>query len=295
MSEQRHETHPSWDQKLDRRLDMPLQYDVVATNVRLRSELYKYRKDGGLSAHDEAIEWLAENLQGHEIILDIGCADGKTLADLRARTNHYSLLAGLDIYDQFKPARLDEEEPIKFVISDGSELGIKDESVDVVLALSVMYHLQPEKALGEFRRILKPGGRIIATTSGQDNKKRHRVFEKAATKLLNSAYSFDVKPPPIFSAPCNAEKLAELLPNNFTDILHVPHPGIINIDDEQKLEAYMGSLQTMSHACNPPIAGSLWKAALNEVARPVITQEISQNNSFEDFIDHHIFIARKPD
>ena len=52
------------------------------------------------------------------------------------------------------------------IIGDAHDLRqIPDSSFDVVLCTEVLEHLHtPEKALGEFRRVLKPGGLLLLTT-----------------------------------------------------------------------------------------------------------------------------------
>ena len=52
------------------------------------------------------------------------------------------------------------------MLADGQCLPLRDDSVDVALAAWVLYHL-PDKAaaLSEIRRVLRPGGRLIASTN----------------------------------------------------------------------------------------------------------------------------------
>jgi SAM-dependent methyltransferase len=51
------------------------------------------------------------------------------------------------------------------VIGDAQALGIADASVDLVLCTEVLEHLpEPQKAIDEFERVLKPGGTLLLTT-----------------------------------------------------------------------------------------------------------------------------------
>jgi SAM-dependent methyltransferase len=42
---------------------------------------------------------------------------------------------------------------------------LPDASVDVVLATWMLYHVDKRRALAEYKRVLRPGGRLIATTN----------------------------------------------------------------------------------------------------------------------------------
>ena len=55
---------------------------------------------------------------------------------------------------------------VRSVISEESLLPLKDDSVDVIIMLEVFEHLyrRPNQAFREFRRVLRPGGKIIIST-----------------------------------------------------------------------------------------------------------------------------------
>ncbi|PSP50814.1 hypothetical protein BRC67_08750 [Halobacteriales archaeon QH_3_68_24] len=48
-------------------------------------------------------------------------------------------------------------------------LPVADDSVDAVFANHMLYHVDRDAALPEIRRVLRPGGRLYATTNGEDN------------------------------------------------------------------------------------------------------------------------------
>jgi SAM-dependent methyltransferase len=58
---------------------------------------------------------------------------------------------------------------VRFVLGSADDTGLADESVDVVLLLSVLEHTtDPEGVLAEIARVLRPGGRLALTTDTFD-------------------------------------------------------------------------------------------------------------------------------
>jgi ubiquinone/menaquinone biosynthesis C-methylase UbiE len=92
----------------------------------------------------------------HGRLLDVGCGT-KPWRDVFAPhvndhigVDHEQTLHGLERVD---------------VISDAYDVPLDDESVDTILLTEVLEHLErPSDALAESRRLLTPGGHVIATT-----------------------------------------------------------------------------------------------------------------------------------
>jgi SAM-dependent methyltransferase len=60
----------------------------------------------------------------------------------------------------------------KFEIIDAQSIPYPDESLDIVIANHMLYHVPDRpKALAEIHRVLKPGGMLIATTVGKNHLK----------------------------------------------------------------------------------------------------------------------------
>jgi len=109
-------------------------------------------------------------------VLDVGCGAGETLRRLEGMGDP----VGVDI----------SEEAVRYCrrrgcgkVSrvDGIELPFQKGEFDLVLSLDVLEHIADEKrALAEYRRVIKPGGRLILTVpayrwlwSGHDNDNQH--------------------------------------------------------------------------------------------------------------------------
>ena len=67
----------------------------------------------------------------------------------------------------------------EFAVVDAQELPYPDESFDAVLANHMLYHVPDRpKALGEIRRVLGPGGRVYATTIGEEHMFELRLLQR---------------------------------------------------------------------------------------------------------------------
>jgi SAM-dependent methyltransferase len=91
-------------------------------------------------------------------ILEIGCSSGQFMLQLRQQG--YENVVGIDISE---PAvRLCQESGLPATVMDAQRLDFPDGSFDLITASDVLEHLRDEnEALQEWRRVLKPGGRLV--------------------------------------------------------------------------------------------------------------------------------------
>jgi len=100
----------------------------------------------------------------NKVVLDVGCGAAYGTEMLR-KEGQAKLVVGLDI--NLKQAI--NTFGLTLVHGDALELPFKDESFDVVTVFEVIEHLDdPQKALGEVRRVLKPGGIALISTPRRD-------------------------------------------------------------------------------------------------------------------------------
>ena len=110
-------------------------------------------------------EVLLPNLGIGQDLIEIGPGAGRWTAVLQSRARTLTLVdispACLDICrQQFVGAA-----NMRYVLSSGSNLvGVPDESIDFIWSFDVFVHISPvdtEGYLREFRRVLRPGGRVV--------------------------------------------------------------------------------------------------------------------------------------
>ena len=94
--------------------------------------------------------------------LEIGCGTGLLT---REASKKGSILCALDVSPHLiESARLKITEKNTFFFqSNAYDLGFKSNSFDIVFGMSVLHHLEIDKSLREFRRVLKPGGKMVFT------------------------------------------------------------------------------------------------------------------------------------
>lgn len=108
-------------------------------------------------------------VQPGEVVLDMACGTGD-LTQAFARRSPASLVIGGDFTHAMlelaahKRARLDPRtaDRVRYIEADAMALPIADAAVDVVsIAFGIRNVQEPDRAIAEFRRVLKPGGRVV--------------------------------------------------------------------------------------------------------------------------------------
>ncbi|RZI77174.1 MAG: class I SAM-dependent methyltransferase [Variovorax sp.] len=138
----------------------------------------------------------AAALQPGERVLDVACGTGcVTLAAARAVGSGGRVL-GVDLSGAMvdtarQQAALQALPCVTFERMDAEQLALPDAGVDVVLcALGLMYMPDPERALREMRRVLRPGGRLVAAVWGE----RARCGWAAIFELVDAEVASEVCP-----------------------------------------------------------------------------------------------------
>ena len=113
-------------------------------------------------------------------------------------------------------------------------LPVADDSVDAVFANHMLYHVDRDAALPEIRRVLRSGGRLYATTNGEDNLAELRGMITAVS---------DFVPPSArkFSLESGGEQLAA----HFAGVKRYERDSALRVPAVEPLVAYAGSLSAV--------------------------------------------------
>ena len=130
----------------------------------------------------EAAKRLLERLDGLRFqpraILEVGCADGRQCQALKQRFPG-ARVVGLD----FSPGMLNRarsgrgwwKKRYELIQGDGARLPLADGCMDLVYAnLSLSWIPEPERALAELRRVLRPDGLVLVSLFGPDTLREWR-------------------------------------------------------------------------------------------------------------------------
>lgn len=144
-------------------------------------------------------------------VLEIGCNEGYLVFELKQLFSKdvYLNFTGIDLnpeYIDFANARRNffKEEHCMFMLMDAAELRFQDEQFDIIICGSMIEHLEnPESALKEIKRVLKPNGVAIITTPN-GNGGLFNALCTAATSLFIFPKNNNVSPRELITAPSGA-------------------------------------------------------------------------------------------
>ena len=162
MSE-REETGPAWDaQRLtdphvvaDKRRRVRAMFSAIASSYDLNNRLHSFGRDQAWRRRAVA---MAETRPGDRVA-DIACGTGD-LAVLFAEAG--CAVVGIDFTYAMLPLAAAKASGPVWVNGDAQALPLADASVDVLsIAFGLRNVADPSAAMAEFRRVLRPGGRLI--------------------------------------------------------------------------------------------------------------------------------------
>lgn len=165
-----------------------------------------------------------------------------------------------------------ENNDILLVKGSAGKLPLADNSVDVVTSFFMLYHMPDiSKALQEWKRVLKPDGKLLIVTVGNDNLERMEGFKQEMGEELGIEM-------PQFTDPFSLDNGKEQLEEHFS----IVHSERIEGVNRQSSVGYIDSQRDLFE----PVPDRKWHRALNKVRR-----KIRRDKSYEDKVVTGYFVC----
>jgi SAM-dependent methyltransferase len=251
-------------------------------HLRSRMSIYAYaEKAGDPGWRTSVIPW-----DGTQIVADVGCGNGFDLRQIvpQGRCRH---AIGLDLSAGMlrSVADLRQSGRLSLVQADAQRLPLPDSSVDVALAMHMLYHVPDvAAAIRELRRITKPGGTVLAST----NSTAHlgEIFA-----LLDAAISRQLGRP-VRASPADSfttQTGTALLSREFSSVILRTLDIPLSILTAQPVITYVASIREPTLALvGEPLD---FDAVLDDIAMQV-EQAIQAKGSFRATTHMGVFICR---
>jgi len=143
-------------------------------------------------------DWIKSRCENGGVFLDYACGNG--LNARKAAKAGADLALGLDISDvSIKNCRESAKEEginnIRYFQADAENTKLPDNSVDTLLCSGMLHHLDLSYAFPEIRRILKPGGKLLAVEALDYNPiiKLYRMLTPAMRTEWEKAHILSLK------------------------------------------------------------------------------------------------------
>ncbi len=146
-------------------MDLRLQHEIEHGRkiVNQAGEVWNWETSAGKKRWARRVRMLTGHITPDLQVLEIGCGTGYFTRELQ-KTG--AAITAIDISpDLLEKARNEIGQPnITFKIENAYELNsLADNCFDTIVGSSVLHHLEIEKALKQFHRVLKPGGSLYFT------------------------------------------------------------------------------------------------------------------------------------
>jgi ubiquinone/menaquinone biosynthesis C-methylase UbiE len=245
------------------------------------------------------------DLTGVRRALDAGCGTGNFLVPLARRlAAQGGSVEALDLAEgtlgEARARVAAEGLPVTCRIGDVEALPFEDAAFDLVLANYMLYHVPNlEGAIAELRRVLRPGGTLLAATNGAAHMadlwdladyacQDAGVPEALRADLRTHARSYS-------RLSFSLENGADWLGRYFSEVRLERRPGDLRVTEAESIVAYLASmwaLDAVVSAAAPPEGAAALRSRILAGFRAHIADRIAADGAVRIRIDTGAFIAR---
>ncbi len=237
---------PAWDPWTDQDYLRESQYKTDV-NLSARQSVYAYQQPR-IDLARATLSLAA--LGGAEVVADVGCGNGRYLAEL-ARRGHAGPVLGADMSPGMLLAARSGAPRASLMVADAMALPVRDAATGLTLAMHMLYHVpDADRAVRELRRITRPGGQVIVGLNGTDHLRELRAL---ITKALASLGRPPVRPREQLSLDAGEQ----LLRSQFTSVTRHDFEGQLRVPDAEPIAAYVRSRVPDAGPLVPAVLGAL--------------------------------------
>jgi SAM-dependent methyltransferase len=169
------------------------------------------------------------------------------------------------------------------VVADAVQLPFADAAFDVALALHMLYHVPRHiAAIGELRRIVRPGGALLAATNGR----RHTEEITTVINAASHAVTGRGWTPPVLSF--TVETAPAALRSAYDDVRRVEWVETVPVPSVGTVLEYLASFEPEHCGMQP---GAQWAAFL-AAAEDIVADRLQRHGTFTVTSHTGMFVCR---
>jgi SAM-dependent methyltransferase len=258
--------------------------EVLESRVSIYAYLVQSEQPAAAAGSFEA--WVADHVawSGRETAIDVGCGPGPYFQVLGQRA---AQVVGLDLsFGMLTSISGERMRGVAAVAADAQWLPIASCSVDVVVCAHMLYHV-PDIALAfaEVRRVLRPGGHLLAAANGvRDKLEILQVWAEAATAVLGRPFH-----PPSWGERFNLDIAADMAAPMLEVVAVDRSEGRFVLPDAGPALVWIDSLRGGTEG---DLTDEEWQAVLEETGRR-INDQVGFDGSFAVTKSSGALVARR--